>query len=124
MFPSRNSRGPAQADYLLIESTADKLAAVGCALPLLRQIHRLATDSGIRNLPAYLNSPMAADVTTLYERFSCVQRLSRDDCRAMGPTGTLFVEFAARQVLDRSAARWRRLAVANRFGDLMIAVNA
>lgn len=111
-------RACAQADYLVVESTygdkthphtapADELAAavtrtigrggvvivpsfaVGRAQSLLYQIHRLKTDGRIpANLPVYLNSPMAADVTSLYERFSNEHRLTRDECRAMSRTVT------------------------------------
>src|SRR4029453_6521505 len=107
-----------QTDYLIVESTygnkthshddpADELAAaltrtfarggvvvdpsfaVGRAQSLLYQVHRLKADGRIPgNLPVYLNSPMAADVTALYQRFSHEHRLSRDECRAMSRTVT------------------------------------
>lgn len=111
-------RARAQADYLVVESTygdkthprtdpAEELAAavtrtigrggvvivpsfaVGRAQSLLYQIHRLKADGRIpANLPVYLNSPMAADVTSLYERFSSEHRLTRDECRAMSRSVT------------------------------------
>lgn len=111
-------RARQQADYLVVESTygdkthspadpADELAAavtrtirrdgvvvvpafaVGRTQSLLYQIHRLKADGRIPgNLPVYLNSPMAVDVTGLYERFSTEHRLNRDECRAMCRTAT------------------------------------
>ncbi|HEX3122015.1 MAG TPA: MBL fold metallo-hydrolase [Rhodanobacteraceae bacterium] len=111
-------RAREQTDYLVVESTygnkvhpaadpAEELAAavtrtigrggvvvvpsfaVGRAQSLLYQIHRLKADGRIpASLPVYLNSPMAADVTSLYERFPGEHRLSRDECRVMSRTVT------------------------------------
>ena len=36
-----------------------------------------------KNLPVYLNSPMAVDVTELYQRFASEHRLTRAECDAM-----------------------------------------
>lgn len=101
------------ADYLLIESTygdrrhaqtdpADELEAivtrtigrggvvvipafaVGRAQSLLYYIARLKTNGRIpADLPVYLNSPMAVDVTGLYERFAGEHRLDAKACAAM-----------------------------------------
>jgi len=111
-------RAREQTDYLVVESTygnkmhprndpGDELAAavtrtierggvvvvpsfaVGRAQSLLYQVHRLKAEGRIPgNLPVYLNSPMATDVTALYERFSNEHRLSRDECRAMSRSVT------------------------------------
>jgi len=63
--------------------------AVGRAQSLLFQIHRLKAEGRIPvHLPVYLNSPMAVDVTGLYERFSNEHRLSRDECRAISRSVT------------------------------------
>ena len=102
-----------QADYLVVESTygdrlharADPLDelepviartihrggvvvvpsfAVGRAQMLLYCVHRLKVQGRIpTNLPVYLNSPMAVDVTKLYERFRSEHRLDPKDCDAM-----------------------------------------
>ena len=101
-----------QADYLLLESTygnrrhpqqdteqvlADIINrtvlrrgivmvpsfAVGRAQLLLYHLYRMKKTGLIPDLPVYLNSPMANDVTALYQRFSDQHRLSHDDCRGM-----------------------------------------
>lgn len=101
------------ADYLVVESTygdrrhspADPVAELGAAISrtirrggvvlvpafavgrtqtLLHCIERLKSSGTIpRNLPVYLDSPMAVDVTNLYERFAAQQRLSRQECADM-----------------------------------------
>lgn len=58
--------------------------AVGRAQSLLYYIAQLKTSSRIpSDLPVYLNSPMAVDVTGLYERFMEEHRLDRAACAAM-----------------------------------------
>ena len=101
------------ADYLLIESTyGDRLHdredpdaqlgavikrvaqrggvvvipafAVGRAQALLWCMSRLKQAGTIpRDLPVYLNSPMAADVTALYHTYRNLHRLTPDECEAM-----------------------------------------
>ena len=100
------------ADYLVVESTygdrlhksCDVLAAladvinrtaarggvvlipafaVGRAQSLLYCIHLLKAQGAIRNLPVYLNSPMAASATGVYERHGAELRLTPAQCRAM-----------------------------------------
>jgi metallo-beta-lactamase family protein len=108
----------AEADYLVVESTygeqthatadpADELAetimrtinrggvlvvpafAVGRTQSLLYYLHQLKSQERIpRRLPVYLNSPMASDVTSLYEKFGSELRLQRDECAAMCRTAT------------------------------------
>ncbi len=107
-----------RADYLIVESTyGDRLHdrsdsdsklgavikrvvrrggvvvipafAVGRAQALLWCIHRLKTERAIPNdLPIYLNSPMAADVTDLYHAYRSQHRLSPKECEAMCRTAT------------------------------------
>ena len=102
-----------RADYLVVESTygdrvhpdataTDELAAaisptihrggvvvvpsfaVGRAQSLLYCIRRLKAEGRIpQSLPVYLNSPMAVDVTGLYQRFASEHRLDRGECDAM-----------------------------------------
>lgn len=104
---------PADADYVVVESTygdrrhADEdvqamLAevigrtvkrrgvvlfpsfAVGRAQDLLFRIHQLKAGGAIpADLPVYLNSPMATDVTELYYRHRTDHRLSDSEARAM-----------------------------------------
>ena len=101
------------ADYIVVESTygdhthpsvdaLDELAdiilrtinrggvvivpafAVGRTQALLHFIHQLKAQGRIPpQLPVYLNSPMATDVTTLYERFAGELRLPKSECAAM-----------------------------------------
>lgn len=108
----RAPRAPDAADYLLIESTygdrlhppidpGDELEpiiartirrggvvvvpsfAVGRAQSLLHSIARLKAAARIPpDLPVYLNSPMAVDVTGLYHRFHQEHRLDEAQCKA------------------------------------------
>ncbi len=102
----------APADYVVVESTygnrlhpaADPLTelasvvnrtaarggivvvpafAVGRAQTLLHAIHRLKQEGRIPDMPVYLNSPMAADATRLYQRHADEHRLSPEQCADM-----------------------------------------
>ena len=102
----------AAADYLVLESTygdrrheagdpLDRLAevinrtaarrgvvvvpvfAVGRAQEMMYYLHRLKSAGRIPDVPVYLNSPMAADVTELFRRYRTGHRISRADCDAM-----------------------------------------
>jgi metallo-beta-lactamase family protein len=57
--------------------------AVGRAQVLLHAIRLLKTARRIPDLPVFLDSPMAADVTALFCRHQDEHRLSAQDCRAM-----------------------------------------
>jgi metallo-beta-lactamase family protein len=101
-----------QTDYLLVESTygdrqhpaedpeaqlADVITrtalrhgitlvpsfAVGRAQLLMYHLYRLMQKRAIPDLPIYLNSPMATDVTLLYQRFRNEHRLSLEECEGM-----------------------------------------
>jgi Predicted exonuclease of the beta-lactamase fold involved in RNA processing len=101
-----------QTDYLLVESTygdrqhpvespEEQLAqvitrtalrhgitlvpsfAVGRAQLLMYYLYRLVQKRAIPDLPIYLNSPMATDVTRLYQRFRSEHRLSLQECEGM-----------------------------------------
>ena len=101
-----------QADYLLVESTYGdrqhpveapqaQLAnvitrtalrrgitlvpsfAVGRAQLLMYHLYQLKSQRAIPDIPIYLNSPMATDVTLLYQRFRSEHRLSMQDCEGM-----------------------------------------
>lgn len=103
----------AEADYLVVESTygdqrhdpADPLVllgktirdtagkggvtiipsfAVGRAQSLLYDLHRLKEKGQIpAHVPVYLNSPMAADATAMYQKHLSIHRLSHAQCYAM-----------------------------------------
>jgi metallo-beta-lactamase family protein len=57
--------------------------AVGRAQQLLYYIHRLKEEQAIRDVPVFLNSPMAADVTQLYRKYQGEHRLAPAECAAM-----------------------------------------
>lgn len=108
-----------QIDYLVVESTyGDRLhpgeptqeqlakvitrtalrhgitlgpsVAVGRAQLLMYYLYRLKQNHAIPDVPIYLNSPMATDVTRLYQRFRGEHRLSLEECEGMCQ-GTHFV---------------------------------
>jgi metallo-beta-lactamase family protein len=57
--------------------------AVGRAQAVLWLIHLLKKEKKISDLPVYLDSPMATDVTDLYCRLSAEHRLSHEECALM-----------------------------------------
>jgi metallo-beta-lactamase family protein len=64
--------------------------AVGRAQLLLHAIRKLKDAHRIPDLPVYLNSPMATDVTTLFRAHPELHRLSPEECSAMA-AGVRFV---------------------------------
>jgi metallo-beta-lactamase family protein len=103
---------PPAADYVLVESTygdrqhqeldaatvlADVVSrtaarggivvvpafAVGRAQALLYLLATLKREQRIPNLPVFLNSPMAADVTAMYHKYRTQHRLDPEQCREM-----------------------------------------
>ena len=57
--------------------------AVGRAQELLYAIYRLKERSEIPDLPIFLNSPMAIDMTGIYHRYRAEHRLSPQECSGM-----------------------------------------
>jgi metallo-beta-lactamase family protein len=57
--------------------------AVGRAQTLLHAVQLLKEARRIPEMPVYLNSPMAADATRLYQRHTAEHRLSAEQCSAM-----------------------------------------
>jgi len=57
--------------------------AVGRAQSLLYAIYRLKTRSEIPDLPVFLNSPMAIDMTKIYHRHRAEHRLSVEECSGL-----------------------------------------
>ena len=57
--------------------------AVGRAQTLLLALHRLRQQGRIPGIPVFLNSPMAAEATSLYERHPREHRISPDEFEAM-----------------------------------------
>jgi metallo-beta-lactamase family protein len=64
--------------------------AVGRAQALLHVIHQLKASHRIPDLPVFLNSPMATEVTALLRRHADEHRLSAADCRALA-AGVRFI---------------------------------
>ncbi len=63
--------------------------AVGRAQALLYTIWRLKQRSEIPDLPVYLNSPMAIDMTDIYHRHRAEHRLSLEECAGMIGVATM-----------------------------------
>ncbi len=63
--------------------------AVGRAQNLMYCIHLLKERGIIRNLPVYLNSPMAANATRIYHRHRNEHRLMPEQCDAMCHAATI-----------------------------------
>ena len=63
--------------------------AVGRAQSLLYAIYRLKQRREIPDLPIYLNSPMAIDMTDIYHRHRREHRLSREECAGMCQVATM-----------------------------------
>lgn len=57
--------------------------AVGRTQSLLYLIHLLKSSGRIPNLPVFLNSPMATDVTRIYHEHRSEHRLSAQECESM-----------------------------------------
>ncbi len=57
--------------------------AVGRAQTLLYCIHLLKAKRAIPDIPVYLNSPMATDVTRIYHKYRKEHRLTPEQCEAM-----------------------------------------
>ena len=91
--------GTSDAETLLgqvIKRTADRggivlipAFAVGRAQALLYSVNRLKNRSEIPDLPIFLNSPMAIDMTEIYLRYRAEHRLSQEECNAMGRVATM-----------------------------------
>ncbi len=63
--------------------------AVGRAQSLLYAIYRLKQRREIPDLPIYLNSPMAIDMTDIYHRHRAEHRLSQEECIGMRQVATM-----------------------------------
>ncbi len=57
--------------------------ALGRAQALLYAIYRLKKSHAIPDLPVFLNSPMAVDMTEIYHRHRAEHRLSVEECQGM-----------------------------------------
>lgn len=79
--------------------------AVGRAQELLYAIYRLKQSGAIAaQLPVYLNSPMAIDMTELYQRHRAEHRLSVEDCRGMAQVATMVRSVEQSRELNKQRA--------------------
>jgi metallo-beta-lactamase family protein len=80
--------------------------AVGRAQALLYAIYRLKTRGEIPDVPVYLNSPMAIDMTALYRKHHAEHRLSDEECQAFCRVATMVstVDDSRALVAQRHAA--------------------
>lgn len=75
--------------------------AVGRAQVLLHFIARLKQRQAIPNVPVFLNSPMASDVTRIYHTHRDEHRLSTEECAAMCATAEYVNSVESSKALDR-----------------------
>lgn len=75
--------------------------AVGRTQALLLGIARLKATKQLPDVPVYLDSPMATDVTALYTRLGSEHRLSHEECVAMCQGVTLVNSTQQSKDLDR-----------------------
>ena len=71
-------RTPARGGIVVVPAFA-----VGRAQEVLYAIYRLKARGAIPKVPVYLNSPMAIDMTEVYQRYRSEHRLSVEECRGM-----------------------------------------
>ncbi|MBP9691719.1 MAG: MBL fold metallo-hydrolase [Alphaproteobacteria bacterium] len=74
--------------------------AVGRAQSVLYLIYLLKKEGKISDLPIFLDSPMATDVTDLYCRFSAEHRLSDEECALMCRTAKFVNSVDESKALD------------------------
>ncbi len=75
--------------------------AVGRAQTLMYAIHRLKLRREIPDLPVFLNSPMAADATSLYQHNAALHRLTPAECKAMCSAATIVNSVEESEALNR-----------------------
>ncbi|HEX6704836.1 MAG TPA: MBL fold metallo-hydrolase [Albitalea sp.] len=83
--------------------------AVGRAQTLLHAIQRLKAVHRIPDLPVFLNSPMAADVTALFRKHANEHRLSVEECKAM--CGGVTIVNSEAQSRELNQLRWPSIIV-------------
>jgi metallo-beta-lactamase family protein len=85
--------------------------AVGRAQTLLYLMHLLKAERRIAaTMPVYLDSPMAADVTSLYHRFRHEHRLTPEQCDAMCRVAEFANSVDESKALDAGA--WPKVIIA------------
>ena len=74
--------------------------AVGRAQELLLAIYRMKQRRDIPDLPVYLNSPMAIDMTEIYQKHCSEHRLNKPDCSGMGSVAKMVRTVEESRALD------------------------
>ncbi|MBX9804947.1 MAG: MBL fold metallo-hydrolase [Alphaproteobacteria bacterium] len=74
--------------------------AVGRAQVLMYLLQQLKDEGKIVDVPIYLDSPMATDVTNLYRKYSDLHRLTPDECRKMCASANLVTTPDESKALD------------------------
>jgi metallo-beta-lactamase family protein len=74
--------------------------AVGRAQALLYMLYRLKRRGAIPDLPVFLNSPMAIDMTQIYHRHRAEHRLSPEECDGMCRVATVTPSVEASRALN------------------------
>ncbi len=76
--------------------------AVGRAQEMMYYLHLLKADGLIPDVPVYLNSPMAAEATRIFQHHPGEHRLSREQCDAMARAGHVVTSVEESQRLNNS----------------------
>ena len=74
--------------------------AVGRAQELLLAIYHLKKSAQIPDLPVYLNSPMAIDMTEIYQKHCKLHRLTQTECAALGSVAKMVRSVEESRALD------------------------
>lgn len=74
--------------------------AVGRAQELLLAIYRMKKSGQIPDLPVFLNSPMAIDMTEIYQKHCSEHRLNKNECSGMGSVAKMVRTVEDSRALD------------------------
>ncbi len=77
--------------------------AVGRAQLLMYYVHRMKQERVIPDLPLFLDSPMSADVTSLYTEHHAIHKLDAADCAAVFGAATIANTPEQSKAIDRSS---------------------
>jgi len=75
--------------------------AVGRAQTMLYYLHRLKAVAAIPDIPVFLNSPMAVNATHLWLKYRCEQRLTPEQCEAVGGVAHMVNSVEESKALNR-----------------------
>ena len=74
--------------------------AVGRAQELLLAIYKMKQNGQIPDLPVFLNSPMAIDMTAIYQKHCSEHRLNKTECSGMGSVAKMVRTVEDSRALD------------------------